>query len=231
MAKKRSQGVTIPNQVFIGAPWSVVRPKYERTIAKLKKKFPLSFAIVGRGDGQEAEDLLDVIKRRIDASSFVVFDATGGNANVSLEFGYAEALGLKRALYVSTHKAAKRARKDSPIIADLAGKKHNQYKQEAGLLSLLEELAELHDYTRRFENFLAKSFKSATRGQKKSWRAMALKLVHLLDGTPKVRRVDAVQNLQAEGYRADDIDELIKKMRDAGLLHSQQGPHSRVWIT
>ena len=231
LARRRSKEDTIPNQVFIGAPWSVTRPKYERAIAKLKKKFPLSFVIVGRGDGQEAEDLLAVIKKKIDLSSFVVFDATGGNANVSLDFGYAEALGLKRALYVSTHQAAKRARKDNPIIADLAGKKHNQYKQEGSLVRLLSDLCKIHDYTKRFENFLTTSFHTAKPGQKKRWRAMALKYIHLLDGQESIRRVDSVQSLQAEGYRGSEIDELIRKMRAAGLVHSQQGPHSRVWVT
>ena len=231
MTKKRAKNDTILNQVFIGTPWSVTRPKYEHAIAKLKKKFPLSSVIVGRGDGQEAEDLLAMIKKRVEASSFAVFDATGGNANVSLEFGYAEALGLRRALYLSTHQAAKKARKDSPIIADLAGKKHNQYKQEAGLVRLLSDLCRTHDYTKRFEICLATSFQTAKPGQKKRWRAMALKFIHLLDGNETTRRVDAVQGLQAEGYSRQEIDELIKRMRAAGLVHSQQGPHSRVWIT
>jgi len=48
----------IVNQVFIGCPYKTIRPKYERVIDNLKKSFPLSFVIVGRGDGQEAEDLL-----------------------------------------------------------------------------------------------------------------------------------------------------------------------------
>jgi len=160
-----------------------------------------------------------------------MFDATGGNANVSLEFGYAEALDSKRALYVSTHKASKTARRDSPIIADLAGKKQNQYKQEAGLLRLLEDLSKSHDYTKRFENFLAQTHNYVARGEKKSARALALKLIHLLDGAANVRRADAVQSLQAEGYGRNAIDELIKKIREAGLIHSQQGPHSRVWVT
>ena len=60
---------------------------------------------------------------------------------------------------------------------------------------------------------------------------MALKLIHHLDGKRDVRRSDLANQLLAEAYRADDIDELIKKMRDARLLHSLQGPHSRVWLT
>jgi len=52
---------------------------------------------VGRGDSQEAQDLPDVIKERLFSSSLAVFDVTGGDANVSLEFGLAEANEIPRA--------------------------------------------------------------------------------------------------------------------------------------
>jgi len=116
-----------PNQVFLGLPWKTVRPKYEKLIGELRKSFPLSFVIVGREDNQDAEDLLEVIKKRLLTSSYAIFDATGGNANVSLEFGFADANDVPPALYLSSHKASKPASKESPIIADLAGKKQNRY--------------------------------------------------------------------------------------------------------
>src|SRR5215831_520546 len=127
----------VPNQLFIGCPWLGTRTKYEAAIAELRKRYPLSFVIVGRYDGQDAQDLLDTIKDRIDSSTYAIFDATGGNANVSLEYGYTEAQGLRRAIYLSTHKGSGSKSKDKPIIADLAGRKHNQYKQAAGLQRLL----------------------------------------------------------------------------------------------
>jgi hypothetical protein len=110
----------IPNQVFIGCPWLSVRPKYEEAIHELRKKYPLSFVIVGRYDGQDAEDLLAMIKERMDSSSYAIFDATGGNANVSLEYGYAEAQGLRRAIYLSTHKASSRVRTSRSLRISLA---------------------------------------------------------------------------------------------------------------
>ncbi len=229
MAKARPS--VVPNQVFVGCPWSGIRPKYEAVIGKLKKKYPVSFIIVGRGDGQEAEDLLKVIKERIETSSFAIFDATNGNPNVSLEFGYAEGQGLRRAIYLSTHKASKKGSKDSPIIADLAGKKQNQYKQTGSLEKLLKDLSGGHEYTRRFEAFLTKSFKKSKPGEKKSRRAMALKLIHLLDGQRDVRRSDVVNQLLDEGYKSDEAEDMISRARSAGLLWSQQGPHSRVWLT
>src|SRR2546428_13720946 len=90
----------IANQVFLGLPWKNVRARYERLIRRLEIKFPLHFTIVGRNDGQSAEDLFEIIKNRISLSSVALFDATGGNANVSLEYGYAEGMGIDRVIYV-----------------------------------------------------------------------------------------------------------------------------------
>jgi hypothetical protein len=89
MAKAKRE--FIPNQVFVGLPWKNIRPRYEKIIGRLENKFPLYFTIVGRDDGQSAEDLFEIIKR-VATSSFAVFDANG-NANVSLEYGYARESG------------------------------------------------------------------------------------------------------------------------------------------
>jgi len=90
----------IPNQVFIGCPWKTVRSKYQEAVPSLKNRFPLSFVIVGRDQDQDAEDLLSVIKGKLQTSTYAIFDATGGNANVSLEYGYSEAIELPRTLYL-----------------------------------------------------------------------------------------------------------------------------------
>ena len=97
----KTQREYIPNQVFVGLPWKTVRPKYERAIKKLESQFPLYLTIVGRNDSQQAGDLFEIIKQRIATSSYAVFDATGGNANVSLEYGYAEGIEVPRAIFVS----------------------------------------------------------------------------------------------------------------------------------
>ncbi len=238
MAKKRvarphgSQDAAVPNQVFLGVPWKTVRPKYEQIVAHFYKTFPLSFVIVGREDNQDAEDLLEVIKKRILTSSYAIFDATGGNANVSLEFGFADANDVPRALYVSTHKASKRASKESPIIADLAGKKQNRYAQATGLERLLRQFSQSHAYTKRFEQFLS-GFRRRSKGEKKRIRSLCLKIVHGLDGEGKARRADVVQNLLADParYRRDEIDDMILRMHNAGLITSVQGPYSIVTVT
>jgi hypothetical protein len=223
----------IPNQVFLGLPWKTVRPKYERIVASLKKSFPLSFVIVGREDNQDAEDLLEVIKSRILTSSYAIFDATGGNANVSLEFGFADAHDVPRALYVSSHKASKRPSKESPIIADLAGKKQNRYSQASSLESLLRTFCRNHAYTKRYERFLTTSFKRRARGEKKRLRSLSLKIIHCLADGGKARRADVVQTLQADvsGYSREEIDDMILRMHKADLINSVQGPYSTVTVT
>jgi len=222
----------VSNQVFLGIPWSIIRPKYERAIEYLRLRYPLSFVIVGRGDKQDAQDLFSVIKERILSSSYAVFDATGGNANVSLEYGFAEAHDVPRAIYLSTHAAARKS-KDAPIIADLAGKTQNRYTQEQRLGQLLSEFAIAHPYSIRFERFLQDSTRKAKKGKKKRARALALKVVHTMDGTGEVRRADIVSQLQADPsrYLEAEIDDMIRGLHRARLVQSIKGRYSRVHIT
>ncbi len=239
MAKSRKTGVVaakyaaVPNQVFLGIPWKTIRPKYESIVERLKKTFPISFVIIGRDQNQDAEDLLEVIKKRLQTSSYAIFDGTGGNANVSLEFGFAEANDIPRALYLSVHRASKTATKEAPIIADLAGKKQNRYTNVEALERLMRLFCQNHPYTKRFENFLNSTFGRRSRGEKKRLRSLCLKIVHQLDGDGSSRRADVVQNLQADQsqYSRDEIDEMISRMHAKGLIESIQGPYSTVTVT
>jgi len=209
-----------------------IRPKYESVIEKLRKTFPIYFVIVGRDQNQDAEDLLEVIKKRLQTSSHAIFDATGGNANVSLEFGFAEANDIPRALYLSVHGANLHASNESPIIADLAGKKQNRYTNAKALEKLLRQFCKNHAYTRRFEYFLNGRFRQRPKGIKKRLRSLCLKIVHQLDGDGKARRADVVQKLQADQsrYTSGEIDEMIQQMHTAELIESIQGPYSTVTV-
>jgi hypothetical protein len=222
----------IANQVFIGCPWRTVRAKYERAIDSLSKKYPLSFIIVGRDDRQDAEDLLKIIKERLLSSSYAVFDATGGNPNVSLEFGIAETNEIPRVLYLSSHAAATRASRDSAIIADLAGKRRQQYTQEPMLRSLLSAFCRDHAYSKRFETFLQRTFRRKNKGDKKRARALALKVLHALDGQPSLRRADLVQRLLANysNYKQREIDEMLSQLNRAGLIRIEPGRYSSVSV-
>jgi len=226
MAKSRQ---FISNQVFVGLPWKTVRPKYERVIDNLSKKYPLHFTIVGRDDGQDAKALFEVIKERISASSHAVFDATGGNANVSLEYGYAEGIEVPRSIFLSDHKASGKDA-SSPIISDLTGMRRVQYKNEKKLASELDKLSKEHDYTKRFEKALRVALTGMTKGQKKSGRALALKLVRSLNGKTRMRRAELVQHLQAEGYQETEIDRMLKKLHASGVLKCTVGKYSDVFV-
>ena len=222
----------IPNQVFLGIPWKTVRPKYEKVADKLRKTFPISFVIVGRDQSQDAEDLLVVIKKRLLTSSHAIFDATGGNANVSLEFGFADAHDIPRALYLSVHRASRRASKESWIIADLAGKKQNRYTTVQSLERLLRQFCQNHPYTKRVEQFLSKAVSRRKKGQRKRIRTLVLKILHQLDGDGRARRADVVQQLQADpsAYSRDEVDSMILCMHQGGLITSLQGPYSTVTV-
>ena len=222
---------TIPNQVFIGLPWKNVRRRFERVIDRLQIRSPLSYVIVGRGDDQDAEDLLEVIKSKLENSSYAIFDATTGNANVSLEYGYAEAKNIPRVLYMSSHKAAHRS-KDPSIISDLAGKRRNQYSNEGSLFSLMQDFSARHPYTQRFEKALTREFRHQKKGAKKRSRALALKVIHALDGQSDVRRDDLVERLRADavGYAQGEVDEMIKRLHKTRLIYVERGRYSRVLI-
>jgi hypothetical protein len=217
--------------VFLAIPWKGVRSRYEHCVDYLKSRSPLSFVIVGRSDSQDAEDLLAVIKKLLESSSYALFDATGGNANVSLEYGYSEALDIPRTLYVSTHGRTTTTISDPQIIADLAGKRRNQYKQEASLKRLRHEFSNKHAYTVRFERFLADTGKRHNKGTKKRNRALALKIVHSLDAQVDIRRADIVQQLLADQsrYTDDEVNGMIAKLayRSVSARHSiEQAHHS-----
>ena len=219
----------IQNQVFVGLPWKN-REKYDDIIHKLENKYPLYFAMVGRDDGQNAEELLSLIKQRIESSSFAIFDATGGNANVSLEYGYAEGKEISRAIFLSAHKAAAKSSAISPIISDLTGKRRIQYKTEKTLARELHKFCREHDYTKRFEKELSKILKGKSKGDKKSARTLAIKVIRALDGNQRMRRAELIQNLQAKGYSNDDTDEMLKKLNSAGLIDCTVGRYSDVYI-
>ena len=219
-----------PNQVFVGIPWKNVRPRYEKVIHKLEQKYPLYFAIVGRKDGQDAQELFELIKLGIAASSYAIFDATGGNANVSLEYGYAEGMEVPRAIFLSSHKAAQKDSAGSPIISDLGGKRRIHYKTQGKLAVELDKFCREHDYTKRFEKALRGALKGKSKGAKKSGRALALKIVHALDGKAKMRRAELVQHLQAQEYTEHEAEAILTKLHQAGVLKCTVGKYSEAYV-
>lgn len=220
----------ISNQIFVGCPWKTVRNKYEKLIEKFIKKYPLSFIIIGRSGDQKAADLLEIIKEKLNNSSAAIFDATYGNANVSLEYGLAEASEIPRAIYKSQHRGSNNSSGDSAIISDLAGRRRNEYKTMNGLENLLGPYAKNQPYTIKFEKCLKKNFRSLKKGEKKRYRALALKIIHHLDDKGNVRRADIVQNLTSLDYKEKEITEWLKKLHSSRLIYCSEGRYSTVSI-
>ncbi|MFC1568496.1 hypothetical protein ACFL37_02215 [Candidatus Margulisiibacteriota bacterium] len=221
---------TTSNQIFIGCPWKNVRNKYVKLIESFKKKYPLSFIIIGRSQDQKASDLLEIIKEKLNSSSAAIFDATGGNANVSLEYGIAETNEMPRAIYKNQRKRISSLGSDSAIISDLAGKKRNEYKTFRKLRSLLESFTKNHSYSIIYERFLNRNCKRLAKGKKRRYRALTLKIIHHLDDKDSVRRTDIVQDLVALGYKDSEVEEWIRKLQKSNLINCSAGRYSSVTI-
>lgn len=220
--------IVIPNQVFVGCPWKTTRQKYEKIINGFNKKYPLLFVIIGRDSTQDAKDLLQLIKTTLLSSSYAIFDATGGNANVSLEYGMAEGNEVPRAIYFSEHKKSKESSGSGAIISDLAGKTRNVYKNQERLKKLLNSFCKEHSYTKQFEKFLKKVFSKNKykKGKKLTFRKIALKIIHKLDNVNRKRREDIVFDLRGEGYKEKDIDSVIKLLHKGNLVVCERGRFS-----
>lgn len=222
----------IPNQVFIGCRWTPERVKYTKILEKLKVSSPISFIIIGQDRAeQEAVELLALIKEKLSTSSFAIFDATGGNANVSLEYGYAEGGNIPCAIYLSEHENSKKKSNAGIIISDLAGKKRNVYKNKTGLERLLRTFVENHSYSKEFNACLKKGLRNKKKkGEKKRYRALCLKIVHFIDEKEEVRRSDLVQAV-LEGYKESQINEMLSLLHKNNLIIVSTGRFSTVSIS
>jgi len=221
----------IPNQVFVGCPWKTVRKKYVDLREEIKKKFPPHLIIVGSEVGHSAEDLLNFIKARLETSTAAIFDVSGGNPNVSLEFGFAEGRNIESALYMSTH--GKTGRQTSTIISDLADKRRKEYKNEKSLYRLLSEFCKNHPYTIKFEKAMKVLMRKFSKGEKKSHRALTLKIIHYFDDKETVRRDDLLHAVTAmnPNYSEKLVDDWLRKLHAQKLIKVTQGRYSDVVIT
>ncbi|HWC57882.1 MAG TPA: hypothetical protein VG621_02950 [Candidatus Paceibacterota bacterium] len=222
----------ISNRVFIGCPWKVIREKYVRVVTKLEHSFPIHFVLIGRESDQRAEELLTLIKTSLSSSTVAIFDATGGNANVSLEYGFADASNIDRIIYLNVHENNhKTDRKDTAIIADLAGQRRKQYKNEASLMKLLSEFSRSHTFTHRFEAGFKKIVKNIkSRHLKKKYRTLSIKLFHLFDEKEIVRRGDLFEQLLSFDYSDSEIEFMIKGLKKVRLINVTSGRYADVSI-
>lgn len=211
-----------PEQVFIGCPY---RPTFRRTYQRLKRELeadsPLQFVLADTAAITSRDTLLDHITLLIRQSSGCVFDASGGNPNVSLEVGIAHALGIDFLLTLSTRSASRPRPKRAAgsgkqgagaIIADLQGRNRIEYRSYAGLKKqLVDRYLRRLPYWKRWEEF---------RRQHPLWTPAALRVVDEIrrHGWATRPRLDAA--LKPEGVPPPA---LLAALRRAGLIAQRRG--------
>jgi len=234
----------ILNQVFVGYPWTRIRPMFERKIRFLHIHYPLHFKAVWREYAQSATDLFEEIKREISRSSGAILDVTNGNPNVALEFGYAEALALDIVVTINQRKPPKHGRgkagqqdqSRSAIVSDLRGRRVNEYRSQQSLDLILLKYTKQHPYVRRFAK-LCKENRILPLGK----RAL-LHIIHMLDKRQVIRREEIIQELLSEfpttklkvkglkrkGYKYKDW--MLNLLRKYELISVGRGRYAEVSI-
>ena len=80
-------------QVFVGCPFlTAIRKNYDKLKSELERETPLHVLLADTTSITSTDYLLEHITTLIRESAGCIFDATGGNPNVSLEVGIAHAL-------------------------------------------------------------------------------------------------------------------------------------------
>lgn len=217
----------VPNRVFLAYQWHVYRPIYEKICDGLHKKYPIYFFAIGRPAGQPAEALLDKIKGVMLSSTAAVFDASRGNANVSLEFGLAHFVpGLQQYLLIDQNSMPTQVNVGTPIISDLAGATQNRWdlSKVDTLRQHLEAIADNHEYTKRFRAYCRN--RKFVKGQFRT----PLKVIRMFDERDTMLRRELVDLLQAEwrSKSIDDINYWIRDLHNAGLITVTKG---REWAS
>jgi hypothetical protein len=188
-------------QVFIGCPFrAAIRKNYDRLKQDLEAESPLHLVLADTTAITSTDYLLEHITRLISESACCVFDATGGNPNVSLEVGIAHAWPTDFLLTFNTRKprtkvekqaegAAAREGEVRPIIADLQGRNRIEYKAYGNLKQQLTSryfgrmpyMQRWQTFERQHSAFVAPAlemFKDLRRG-----RALRSRVLGRLSGT------------------------------------------------
>lgn len=218
------------NQIFVGYPWKTYKTHWERTLNSLHKRSPLHFVAIGRKPGQPASQLLATILKAIDRSSYAFFDASAGNPNVALEYGYARATMDEENIFLfRDENATASTGPGAPIISDLAGSVANHYAlNDSRLEEAIREIAAAHPYSRRFDRFCSRrSYKGGT-------RQFLVRMLRQLDGKPSILRRELLDNLIHETKKKEShIANHLKEMHKGGLITISKGNEysSRVQIS
>jgi hypothetical protein len=208
------------NRLFVGYPWKTYRAHWEKALSDIHKRSPLHFMAIGREPGQPAAQLVTHILQTIDRSTIAIFDASAGNPNVALEYGYARATLEEAAIYLFIDEnATASSGPGSPIISDLAGAVANRYAlNDSRLKDTVETIAKQHPYNRRFERFCRqRKYKGGT-------RRFLVRLIRQLDGKDSILRRELIDNVTHESHKPEAyVGKYIKELHEAGLITVSRG--------
>lgn len=218
--------MTQPQQVFLGCPY---RPAFRRTYQRLKRELeaesPLQLVLADTAAITSRDTLLGHITDLIRESAGCIFDATGGNPNVSLEVGVAHALGADFMLTLNTRTRSASIRgprpagsrkpgadPSKPIIADLQGRNRIEYRSYGGLKKqLVDRFLRRLTYWKRWEDF---------RHQHPAWSPAAL----LVFG--EIRRHGRATRPRLEAALREGavpLPALLSALRKGGLVAQRRG--------
>lgn len=188
------------HQVFVGCPFlNAIRKNYDKLKAELEAETPLHIVLADTASITSTDYLLEHITTLIRESAGCIFDATGGNPNVSLEVGVAHALPADFLLALYTRKP--RSQRDAqetleregevrPIISDLQGRNRIEYKTYASLKKqVMPRYLDRLPYVKRWNDFrnrhrvLVKPALGVFSEIRTSGRTVRPRLIAMLDGT------------------------------------------------
>jgi hypothetical protein len=209
-------------QLFIGCPFlTPSRRNYDKLKRDLEDETPLHVVLADTTAVSSTDYLLEHITSLIRESAACVFDATGGNPNVSLEVGIAHALPAEFVLALYTRRP--RSQRDAeetleregevkPIISDLQGRNRIEYKTYSRLkdrllsryLSNLPYMRKWTDFKKRHSTFVKPAIQVFSE-IRSSGRTLRSRVAAMLDGT---------------GIHVDD---LLGPLAEAQLLTVKRG--------
>ena len=209
-------------QVFIGCPFlTAIRRNYDKLKAELEQTTPLRIVLADIAAITSTDYLLEHITNLIRESAACVFDATGGNPNVSLEVGIAHALPAEFLLSLYTRKP--RSQRDAeetlerggevkPIISDLQGRNRIEYKTYRVLKTqLVNRYLDRLPYLKQWSEF---------KKRHSTWVRPALDVFAEIRSSGRTLRPRVISMVDGTGINAD---ELLSKLGEAKLLVVKRG--------
>ncbi|MEX0787987.1 MAG: hypothetical protein WD040_04230 [Anaerolineales bacterium] len=191
----------------------------------MEAESPLQLVLADTAAITSRDTLLGHITDLIRESGGCIFDATGGNPNVSLEVGVAHALGADFMLTMNTRNASAASRgkraagggkrevdRAKPIIADLQGRNRIEYRSYAGLRKqLIDRFLRRLPYWKRWEDF---------RHQHPAWAPAALIVFTEIRRHGRATRPRLEAALREGGVA---LPALLSALRKGGLLAQRRG--------